>query len=187
MAALMVATAAYPGLGSNAALPDMNTTDPFEAFRASQASMVKRRAPFSLSAMPSSHCASVIWNKSICGTAPAMLSSASILPKRSRVPSMMLLADCGCRRSRAEAVASAPRDIISVAVVSRLSLSLATSTMAEKSRQPESCGAAYALTCAGDDGERFCIVHVPASSNKKLRVRLGKKLRREGLTCRFQD
>jgi hypothetical protein len=100
---------------------------------------------------------------------------------------MMLLADCGCRRSRAEAVASAPRDIISVAVVSRLSLPLATSTMAEKSRQPESCGSAYALTCAGDDGERFCIAHVPASSNKKLRVRFGKKLRREGLTCRFQD
>src|SRR5260221_3149982 len=77
MAALIAATAAYPGLGAKAALPDMNTTDPFEAFKASQASMVKRRAPFSLSAMPSSHCASVIWNKSICGTAPAMLSSAA--------------------------------------------------------------------------------------------------------------
>ena len=93
--AAMVATAAYPGLGSKAALPEINTTDPFEAFKASQASMVERRAPFSLSAMLSSHCASVIWNKSICGTAPAMLSSASILPKRSRVPSMMLFAACG--------------------------------------------------------------------------------------------
>jgi len=42
MAALIAVTAAYPGLGAKAALPDMNTTDPFEAFKASQASMVKR-------------------------------------------------------------------------------------------------------------------------------------------------
>src|SRR5271163_1538751 len=33
MAALIAATAAYPGLGAKAALPDMNTTDPFEAFK----------------------------------------------------------------------------------------------------------------------------------------------------------
>src|SRR5579872_1535919 len=56
MAALMVATAAYPGLGSNAALPDISTTDPFEAFKAFQAAIVRRRAPLSLSAVPASHC-----------------------------------------------------------------------------------------------------------------------------------
>ena len=55
--------------------------------------IVKRRAPWNLSAIPSSHCASVIWNKSICGTAPAMLRSASILPKRSSVPLMTVSAD----------------------------------------------------------------------------------------------
>ena len=101
MAAFVAATAANPGFGSRAALPEINTTDPFEAFKASQARIVRRRAPCSLSAIPSSHCASVISNISICGTAPATLSSASILPKRSRVPLMMTSADCGLRRSRA--------------------------------------------------------------------------------------
>jgi hypothetical protein len=75
-----------------------NTTDPFEAFRAR---IVRRRAPCNFSAMQSSHCASVISNKSICGTAPATLTSASILPKRSSVPLMTISADCGSRRSGA--------------------------------------------------------------------------------------
>src|SRR5580692_9084037 len=43
MAALIVATAAYPGLGAKAAPPDINTTDPLEVFKASQACIVKRR------------------------------------------------------------------------------------------------------------------------------------------------
>ena len=37
IAALTVATAANPGFGSRAALPEIRTTDPFEAFSASQA------------------------------------------------------------------------------------------------------------------------------------------------------
>jgi hypothetical protein len=45
MAALIAATAAFPGLGFCAALPDMKTTDPFEAFNASQACIVNLRAP----------------------------------------------------------------------------------------------------------------------------------------------
>ena len=96
MAALMVATAAKPGFGSRAALPEISTTAPFEAFRASQARIVSRRAPCSFSAMPSSHCASVISNKSICGTAPAMFTRASILPKRSSVPWTRVSAEQGC-------------------------------------------------------------------------------------------
>src|SRR5271155_2890220 len=42
IAALTAATAAKPGFGSRAALPDMKTTDPFEAFNASQARIVRR-------------------------------------------------------------------------------------------------------------------------------------------------
>jgi hypothetical protein len=36
MAALIAATAANPGFGSRAGFPEMNTTEPFEAFNASQ-------------------------------------------------------------------------------------------------------------------------------------------------------
>jgi cation transport ATPase len=45
MAAFVAATAAKPGFGSSAALPDINTTEPFEALSASQARTVTRRAP----------------------------------------------------------------------------------------------------------------------------------------------
>ena len=45
------------------------------------------------------HCASVISNKSVCGTAPAIFSSASIPPKRSSVPWTMISDDRGPRKS----------------------------------------------------------------------------------------
>ena len=70
MAALIAATAAKAGFGSRAALPDINTTEPFDFLSASQASIVTRRAPCSLSSVPARHCSSVISNKPICGTAP---------------------------------------------------------------------------------------------------------------------
>ncbi len=58
---------------------------PLVAFSAGHAAIVRRRAPCSLSARPPSHCSSVISNRSICGTAPAMLSSASICPNAASV------------------------------------------------------------------------------------------------------
>jgi hypothetical protein len=64
MTALIAATATNPGLGSRAALPEINTNEPFEAFNASQARIVSRRA-VQLECLPSSHCASVISSKSI--------------------------------------------------------------------------------------------------------------------------
>jgi len=80
---------------------DKQAIDGGRFFRASQARIVRRRAPCSFSAMPSSHCASVILNKSICGTAPAMFSRASILPKRSSVPWTRVATDRGSRKSSA--------------------------------------------------------------------------------------
>lgn len=50
---------------------------------------------------PSSHCASVISTKSICGTAPAMFNKASILPKRSSVPWTRVSTERGSRKSSA--------------------------------------------------------------------------------------
>src|ERR1700733_2181060 len=134
MAALIVATAAKPGFGSRAALPEISTTEPFEAFSASQARIVRRRAPCSLSAMPSSHCASVISNKSICGTAPAIFSSASILPKRSSVDWTRLSTDQGSRKSSAQISVSAPAASTSPAVFLSSSSCLAVRTTASKSR-----------------------------------------------------
>jgi hypothetical protein len=43
MAALIAATAAFPGLESSAAFPDIKTTDPFDAFNSSQARIVNLR------------------------------------------------------------------------------------------------------------------------------------------------
>ncbi len=50
-------------------------------FSASHARIVKRRAPCNFNSMPAFHCSSVISKRSICGTAPAIFSSASIRPK----------------------------------------------------------------------------------------------------------
>ena len=43
--AALIAAGAFPGLGSSAALPDINTTDPFEAIKASQACIVRLLSP----------------------------------------------------------------------------------------------------------------------------------------------
>ena len=111
MAALIVATAAKPGFGSKAALPEIRTTDPLEALRASYARTVKRRAPRSFSSRPSCHCSSVISNRLICGTAPAIFDRASILPKRSSVFLTKTSADSLSRRSRENVSGSAPLDL----------------------------------------------------------------------------
>ena len=60
IAALVAATAAKPGLGSSAALPDMKTTEPLACFRESQARIVKRRAPCNFNSMPAFHASSVL-------------------------------------------------------------------------------------------------------------------------------
>ena len=108
MATLIAATAAKAGFGSRAALPDINTTEPFDFLSASQASIVNRRAPCSLSSVPARHCSSVISNKPICGTAPAMFSNASILPRRSSVVLTKALADPTSLKSRLQTRGSAP-------------------------------------------------------------------------------
>ena len=51
---------------SEKCLPGTSTTDPLEAFNASQACMVNRRAARSLSAIPSSHCASIFGGRHHC-------------------------------------------------------------------------------------------------------------------------
>ena len=48
MAAFVAATAANSGLGSRAALPEINTTEPFEAFKASQALHGQQARPVQL-------------------------------------------------------------------------------------------------------------------------------------------
>jgi hypothetical protein len=134
MAALIVATAAKAGFGSRAALPEISTTVPLEAFRASHARIVSRRAPCSFRAMPSSHSASVISNKSIWGTAPAIFNNASILPKWLSVPWIKTSADPGSRKSRAQVNDAAPADSTALAVFLSSSSCLAARTTASKSR-----------------------------------------------------
>jgi hypothetical protein len=82
--ALIAPAAAYGAFGNKAGLPDFRTTAPLAIFSAGHAAIVRRRAPCSLSARPASYCASVISNRSICGTAPAMLTNASMRPNAAR-------------------------------------------------------------------------------------------------------
>src|SRR4029077_337255 len=100
--------AAKVGFGSRAALPDINTTEPFDFLSASHARIVRRLAPCSFSSVPARHCSSVISNKSICGTAPATFSRASILPKRSSVLLTSVPADSTLLKSRSQTSGSAP-------------------------------------------------------------------------------
>src|ERR1700684_4058064 len=96
--------------------------------------MVSRRAPWSLRARPPSHCASVISNRSICGTAPAMFSNASIRPNAASVWSTTLFAADISARSISMMSGSAPAALTASAVFSRLGRSRAASTTDEKSR-----------------------------------------------------
>src|ERR1700751_2095266 len=103
--------------------------------------MVRRRAPCSFSASPPSHCASLISNRSTCGTAPAMLSKASIRPNAASASSTTLCAAAGWPRSASmtsicapAAFICAPAAFTASAVSSRLARLRATRTSAEKSR-----------------------------------------------------
>src|SRR5271166_402751 len=96
--------------------------------------MVRRRAPCSFSAIPPSHCASVISNRSICGTAPAMLNRASIRPNAASAWSTTPCAAAGWPRSASMTSTSAPAAFTASAVCSRLVRLRATRTNAEKSR-----------------------------------------------------
>src|SRR6185312_2038288 len=91
-------------------------------------------APCSLSARPASHCSSVISNRSICGTAPAMLSRASMRPWADSVASTTRPAASGAERSASMTRASAPASRTRRAVSSSLSRLRATSATAPKSR-----------------------------------------------------
>jgi hypothetical protein len=112
----------------------MSTTEP-PAFRnAGQASIVKRRAPWSLSASPASHCSSVISKRSICGTAPAMLRSASMRPNAASVRSTTTFAAARSARSRSTINGVAPAAVTAAATSSNFRRLRATSTMDVKSR-----------------------------------------------------
>src|SRR3984957_9279373 len=112
----------------------MRTTAPLVAFKAGHAAMVRRRAPCSLSARPASHSSSVISNRSICGTAPAILRSASMRSNAAWARSTTLLAASGWERSLSMTSAFAPAAFTASAVLSRFARSRATRTSAVKSR-----------------------------------------------------
>src|SRR5258707_1000050 len=92
-----------------------------------------RRPPCSFNAIPSSHWASVISRRSICGTAPAILIRASILPNRFKVSSTSVLSAAGSRRTSGIGRASAPASATALATSSSASPLRAASTTEEKS------------------------------------------------------
>src|SRR5215467_8362546 len=93
----------------------------------------------------------------LCATAPAMLSQASILAKRSSVPDTMASAACGPRRSTSKTIASA------LAISLRMRFFRASPyfwPQAHRLRNPErdeGSSPPYALTGTGDDGYGACV------------------------------
>jgi hypothetical protein len=146
-----------------AALPEVRTTDPFDAFNASQARIVRRHAPCSLSAWPSSNCASVISNKLICGTAPAMFSRASILPKCSTTLLTRLRLTQVERTNQRFSVRAVDT---SCSFLQLLLISCGQHYSGEIACQPQCRRATDSLACASHDSNRT-VFHVVLTSFPK--------------------
>jgi hypothetical protein len=159
IAALIAATAANPGLGSRAALPESKTTDPFEAFKASQARVVKRRAPWNLSAIPSSplrvgHFEQIdLWNctsdvEQRINSAKAVKSARDGDIGRSRVAQI----------ERVDKWFGSGGHYISRCSLQRLFISGNEDEPRKIAREAHGGSASDALTCSGDESNRLVFI-----------------------------